>query len=46
MQYVTTRSKDKFYSCLPAIADDRAGDGGLYLPAQSLVFSREEVEVF
>ena len=44
MQYVTTRSKDKFYSCLPAIADDRALDGGLYLPAQSLVFSREEVE--
>lgn len=46
MQYVTTRSKDKLYSCLHALNDDRAPDGGFYIPAEEVRFTREQVESF
>ena len=46
MQYVTTRNKDKLYSCLHALNDDRAPDGGFYIPAEEVRFTREQVESF
>lgn len=46
MQYVTTRSKDTRYSCLYALNEDRAADGGFYIPAEQIQFTRQEIASF
>ena len=43
MQYVTTRSKDISYTWLHALSEDRAEDGGFYIPAQMPSFSEEQI---
>lgn len=43
MQYVTTRSKDKIYNWLYALTEDRAEDGGFYIPAEEIAFTPEEI---
>ena len=43
MQYVTTRSNEKTYTWLHALNDDRAEDGGFYIPAQMPAFSPEQI---
>lgn len=46
MQYVTTRNSKIQYSCLHALNDDRASDGGFYIPAEDIHFSPEEIASF
>ncbi len=46
MQYVTTRNKQTRYSCLHALNDDRAPDGGFYVPAEDIRFSPEQITAF
>lgn len=43
MQYVTTRSNDKTYTWLHALNDDRAEDGGFFIPSVMPVFSPEQI---
>lgn len=46
MQYVTTRSNEIRYSCLHALNDDRAPDGGFFVPAAEICFSPEQITSF
>ena len=46
MRYVTTRSKEKTFSPLHALNDQRAEDGGFYIPAVMPAFSPEEIDAF
>ena len=43
MQYITTRSNEKTYDWLHALTEDRAEDGGFYVPAEKIRFSTEEI---
>lgn len=43
MLYATTRSKVETYTAQRALKEDRAPDGGLYIPAQLPSFSKEEL---
>lgn len=43
MQYVTTRSNEKTFDWLHALTDDRAEDGGFYIPAEPICFTTEEI---
>lgn len=43
MLYETTRSKVDVHTAQRALKENRAPDGGLYIPAQLPVFSREEL---
>lgn len=44
MQYATTRSNEKCYNWLHALTEDRAEDGGFYVPSEKIQFSPEEIE--
>lgn len=44
MQYVTTRSNEKTYTWLHALNDDRAADGGLFIPAEMPVFTKDQID--
>lgn len=44
MLYATTRSKVDTYTAQRALAEERAPDGGYYVPASVPVYSREELE--
>lgn len=44
MQYVTTRNNDKIYNWLHALTEDRAEDGGFYVPAEQISFSSGEID--
>ena len=46
MQYVTTRNSDTFYTWLDALNENRAPDGGFFVPAQIPTFSPAEVTAF
>lgn len=46
MQYATTRNDQTKYSYLYALNDDRALDGGLYVPAEMPVFTPEQIAGF
>ena len=46
MQYVTTRNNDKLYSCLHALHDNRAPDGGFYIPSEQISFTQEQIASF
>jgi len=43
VQYVTTRSSEKTYTWLHALHDDRAEDGGFFIPAGMPGFTREQI---
>lgn len=43
MLYATTRSKVETYTAQRALKEERSPDGGLYLPAQIPVFTRDEI---
>lgn len=43
MQYVTTRSNDLTWDWLRALSDDRAEDGGFYIPAEMPAFTPEQI---
>lgn len=43
MQYITTRNNEKIYDWLHALTEDRAEDGGFYVPAEAIRFSPEEI---
>ena len=43
MQYVTTRSDEIKFDWLRALTEDRAEDGGFYIPAERIRFSPEEI---
>lgn len=45
MLYETTRSKVATYTAQRALAEERAPDGGFYVPATLPVYSHEELEV-
>lgn len=46
MQYVTTRNSDSIYTWLDALNENRAPDGGFYVPAQIPTFSPAEIDSF
>ena len=46
MLYVTTRNNQSQFSCLHALNDHRAADGGFYIPADEIAFSPEEIRAF
>lgn len=46
MLYATTRSKYNTYTAQRALKQDRAPDGGLYVPMQLLEYSAEQLEAF
>jgi threonine synthase len=43
VQYVTTRNREKTYTWLHALNDDRGEDGGFYIPAEMPVFSQDQI---
>lgn len=43
MQYVTTRSNDLTWDWLRALSEDRAEDGGFYVPAEMPAFTPEQI---
>ena len=45
MLYATTRSKVATYTAQRALREDRAPDGGIYVPTALPVYSREELEL-
>ena len=44
MQYVTTRSNEKYYNWLHALSDERGEDGGFFIPAEMPHFTPEEIQ--
>lgn len=43
MQYVTTRNNEQTWDWLRALHDNKAEDGGFYIPQQLPVFDREQI---
>ena len=43
MQYATTRSNEIAYDWLHALTEDRAEDGGFFIPAEPICFAPEEI---
>lgn len=46
MLYVSTRNKQETYTAFHALNDDRAGDGGFFVPLRLQPFSPEEIDDF
>ena len=43
MQYITTRSNEIAYTAYHALVENRAPDGGFYVPAEKIEFTPEEI---